>query len=134
PTVKRIRSLAHRKHRRRAGVFVVEGLQPVWRAVTSGWPIEMLVTAPDLLTNAPARRMVDERRTAGTAVIETSREVFAHLSDRDGPAGLLAVVRGTVPDLADFRPTRTDRPVIALQQVGNPGNLGTILRSADAAG
>src|SRR5699024_4539824 len=112
PTVKRIRSLAHRKHRRREGLFVVEGLQPVGRAVTSGWPIEMLVTAPGLLSNTAARQMVEAQRTAGTAVIETSREVFDHLSDRDGPAGLLAVVRGTVPDLADFRATRTERPVI----------------------
>jgi TrmH family RNA methyltransferase len=115
-------------------VFVVEGLQPVWRAVASGWPVEMLVAAPDLLTNEGARRMVADRRAAGTPVVDVSREVFTHLSDRDGPAGLIAVVRGSLTGLDTFRPGRADRPVVALHRAGNPGNIGTILRTADAAG
>ncbi len=133
PTVKRYRALAARKVRRRENAFVVEGLQPVWRAVASSWDIDTLIVAPDLLTNDAARQMVDAQREAGRPVVSVSREVFAHLSDRDGPAGLAAIVRGCVGGVERFRPL-ADRPVVALHQVGNPGNIGTILRSADAAG
>ncbi len=133
PAVKRIRALRDRKHRRREGAFVVEGLQPVWRAVTSGWPIETLVIAESLLQSNAAREMVGQQRDFGVEVLDVSGEVFQRLSDRDGPAGLLAVVRGSVPPLAAFAP-RLAGPVVALHRAGNPGNIGTVFRSADAAG
>jgi TrmH family RNA methyltransferase len=137
PTVKRVRQLADRKYRRRTGSFVVEGLQPVWRAVTSGWPVDTLIVAPELLTNEPSRRMVDQQRAAGVRVVLVSREVFAHLSDREGPAGLAAIVRAVLPDLSSIteRLARSPAdPVVVLYRAGNPGNIGTILRTADAAG
>ena len=133
PTVKRVRALADRKHRRREGAFVVEGLQPVWRAVTASWTIDTLLVAPDLLTNARARHMVDEQQARGVRVVRVGAEVFGRLSDREGPSGLLAIVRGTVPDLSAFR-AAGNGPVLALYHASNPGNVGTILRSADAAG
>jgi TrmH family RNA methyltransferase len=137
PPVKRVRQLADRKRRRREGAFVVEGLQPVWRAVTSGWPVDTLIVAPDLLTNEPSRRMVHEQRESGVRVVSVSREVFAHLSDREGPAGLAAIVRGSLTGLSSFRPRpagSADGPVVALFRAANPGNIGTVLRTADAAG
>lgn len=133
PTVKRVRALSERKYRRREGAFAVEGLQPVWRAVTSGWPLEMLVVAPQLQRNDAADAMVAEQRARGVRVVRVSAEVFGRLSGRDGPAGLLAVVRGSVGPLGGFDPAGPG-PVVALHRPGNPGNVGTILRSADAAG
>lgn len=141
PTVKRVRQLADRKHRRREGAFVVEGLQPVWRAVTSGWPVDTLIVAPELLTNEPSRGMVDQQRAGGVRVLLVSRAVFEHLSDREGPAGLAAIVRGAAWDLPSFGVRLAEAadgsprgPVVALYRAGNPGNIGTILRTADAAG
>lgn len=133
PIVKRFRGLAARKNRRREGAFTVEGLQPVWFAVRSSWTVDTLIVAPDLLTHEPAWQMVDEAGRGDTTVAWVSREVFAHLSDRDGPAGLAAIMRGSVGGVDTFRPG-PGGPVIALHRVGNPGNIGTILRSADAAG
>lgn len=133
PTVKRYRALAGRKFRRRDNAFAVEGLQPVWRAVVSAWPIDTLIVAPELLTNAAARQLVDEQRRRGCPVVTVSADVFTHLSNRDGPAGLAAIVTGSVGDVTGFRPS-AGGPVVALHEVGNPGNIGTILRSADAAG
>lgn len=133
PLVKRIRLLANRKHRREQGAFVVEGIQPVWRAVTAGWPIEALVVDPGLRAGSAAAAMVDEQERRGVRVARLSHELFQRLSGREGSAGLAAIVRSRQPALADLSPG-PDSVFVALHRIGNPGNLGTIIRTADAAG
>lgn len=133
PTVKRFRSLAARKNRRAEQAFTVEGLQPVWYAVESAWQLDTIVVAPDLLRHEPSWQMVDEAERDGTGVVWVARDVFEHLSTRDGPSGLAAIVRGTIGGLDSFTP-HPDGPVIALFEPANPGNIGTVIRSADAAG
>ncbi len=133
PLVKRIRALSERKHRRREGAFFVEGLQPVWQAVEAGAPIERFVVAPELLTSEPARRLIAEQEARGIPVARVAAALFASLSDREGPTGLGAIVRAQTSRLDDL-PVRPDAPLVALHEIGNPGNLGTIIRTADAAG
>jgi TrmH family RNA methyltransferase len=133
PLAKRVRALADRKHRRREGVFVVDGIQPVWRAVQAGSDIETLIVAPELLTQPAALRMVEEQEAAGTHVARMSGELFLRLSDRDGAPGLAAIVRSRMLGLADLS-TGRDAVFVALHEIGNPGNLGTIIRAADATG
>ncbi|HET9655984.1 MAG TPA: RNA methyltransferase [Kineosporiaceae bacterium] len=133
PLVKRVRLLADRKIRRREGAFVVEGVQPVWRAVEAGWQIEVLLVCPDLLAGSPALAMVEAQRGRGVRVVELTSELFGRISDRDGPSGLAAVVRSRPLDLTTLD-LPADAVVVALHEVANPGNLGTIVRTADAAG
>lgn len=132
PLVKRIRSLADRRHRRRDGHFVVEGVQPVWRAVEAGWTVDTLAVVPEHLPESAAS-MVAEQRTRGVRVVELGAELAGRLSDRDRPPGLFAVVaaRTTALDELTIGP---DAVFLALYEVGNPGNLGTVVRTADAAG
>jgi len=132
PLVKRMRLLGDRKHRRREGAFVVEGIQPVWQAVEAGADVEVLVVAPDLL-GTPAAGMVAAQEAAGVRVARLTGELFARVSARDGPSGLAAIVRARVPGLASL-PVTPGAVFVALHEVGNPGNLGTIIRTADAAG
>ena len=133
PLVKRMRLLGDRRHRRREGAFVVEGIQPVWQAVEAGADVEVLVVAPDLLDSSPATAMVAAREAAGVRVARLTGELFARVSARDGPSGLAAIVRARIPGLASL-PVPADAVFVALYEVGNPGNLGTIIRTADAAG
>jgi TrmH family RNA methyltransferase len=133
PLVKRIRLLANRKHRREQGAFVVEGIQPVWRAVAAGWQIEALLVDPHLRPDSPAAAMVAEQEAGGVRVARLSHELFQRLSSRDGQAGLAAIVRSRQAGLADLNPG-PDSVYVALHRIGNPGNLGTIVRTADAAG
>jgi RNA methyltransferase, TrmH family len=132
PLVKRVRSLADRKHRRREGAFVVQGVQPVWRAGEAGWAIETLIVVPEWLPES-AERMVAEQRARGGRVVEFGAELAARLTDRDRPPGLFAVVRTRTSTLAEL-PVDADAVFVALHDVGNPGNLGTVVRTADAAG
>jgi len=132
PVVKRMRLLGDRKHRRREGAFVVEGVQPVWQAVEAGAEVEVLVVAPDLLGSRTAG-MVAAQEAAGVRVARLTGELFARVSARDGPSGLAAIVRGRIPGLASL-PVTPESVFVALHEIGNPGNLGTIIRTADAAG
>ena len=132
PVVKRMRLLGDRKHRRREGAFVVEGIQPVWQAVEAGADVEVLVVAPDLLGSRTAG-MIAAQEAAGVRVARLTGELFARISARDGPSGLAAIVRGRIPGLASL-PVTPESVFVALHEIGNPGNLGTIIRTADAAG
>ena len=133
PLVKRVRSLEHRRTRRSEGAFVVEGIAPVWQAVEAGAEIEVLVVAPALLEDSPALRMVHDQEQRGTPVARLTAELFTRLSDRDGPSGLAAVVRGRLGNLSTLRVTPGDF-YVAAYEVANPGNVGTIIRTADALG
>ena len=133
PLIKRMRLLAERKHRRREHAFVVHGVQPVWQAVEAGADIEALIVAPDLLTRPETAAMVARQEERGTRVVRVSAPLFARLADRDGPSGLAAIVSaqpGSLPGL----PVQPGSVFVALHEVGNPGNLGTIIRTASAAG
>ena len=134
PLVKRMRLLADRKHRRREAAYVVQGIQPVWQAVEAGAGIETLVVAPGLLRHEGAAAMVAAQESAGVSVARLSDELFTRLADRDGPSGLAAIVRSQPRVLADLAVGRAGSVFVALHEAGNPGNLGTIVRTASAAG
>jgi len=133
PLVKRIRALRAPKERRRQGAFFVEGVQPVWRAYDGGADIEALVVAPDLVVGSPSAALVESVRRGGGTVAELSVDVFGAISDRNGPSGVAAIVRmpsTTTASLA-VQPTSV---VVGLHDIANPGNLGTIIRTADSFG
>lgn len=125
PLLKRIRKLRRRKQRESERALFVEGIAPVWQAIDSGAEIEVVVTAPDLLKSERARAVVEPRDP-----VHLSAEAFASIADRDHPSGLGAIVRIPDRDLSDVG----SGLVVALHEVGNPGNLGTVVRTADAAG
>ena len=133
PLVKRVRRLNDGKYRRAEGMFVVDGVQPVWRAVDAGADIEMLLVAPDLVGTGPARRLVSGFEDAGGAVVRVSSHVFSSISDRDGPTGIAAIVRQQLATLPDFT-VGIDSVFVGLYETANPGNLGTIIRAADSFG
>lgn len=122
-----------RKYRKEAAATAVYGIQPVWHAVLAGAHIDTVVVSPPLLTQQAAVTMVSELEAAGTRVVRIAPELLSRLEERDGSAGLAAIVGyDTVsPDSLRIEPGTT---LVALHEVSNPGNLGTILRTVDATG
>jgi len=133
PLIKRVRLLADRKHRRREGAFVVQGIQPVWQAVEAGADIETLIVAPDLLRPRAAVAMVARQEERGVRVARVSGDLFGRIADRDGPTGLAAIIRARPRPLSGLT-VSPGSLFVALHETGNPGNLGTIIRTASAAG
>src|SRR5690349_11653062 len=77
--------------------------------------------------------MVAGQEAAGVRVARVTDELFGRLSDREGPTGLAAIVRGRLLPLSEL-PAGPRSVFVALHEIGNPGNLGTIIRTANAAG
>jgi TrmH family RNA methyltransferase len=130
PLLKRIRKLRRRKHRAEERALFVEGIAPVWAAVESGAGIEVVVLAPELLTSERARSLVG---SLDAKVVSVTPAAFESIAERENPSGLGAVVALPSRSLEDV-PLGSAPLVVALDQVGNPGNLGTVVRTADAAG
>ena len=129
PTVKAVRALHMRKARRETGLFLVEGLKAVAEAVALG-------RAPKILLHAePAAAHPLLRQAAAVAgeTLVVSEGVLAKISRRDNPQTVLGVFEQAFTALEAIDPASA-RCFVALEAVRDPGNLGTILRTADAAG
>jgi TrmH family RNA methyltransferase len=134
--VRAVRRLSGRSARRRAGLFVAEGPQAVREAVAAhrqhpGGVVRELYATPDAADRHP--QILDAARGAGLMPRPVTDEVLAAMAETVTPQGLLAVCR-----LVDV-PTATalagrPRLVAVLARVRDPGNAGTVLRAADAAG
>jgi TrmH family RNA methyltransferase len=131
--IRRIRALRQRKARTESGLFLVEGIRLVTAAVECGAEIETVIVAPALLTSTVARAATEQARARGAGYLEVSPEVFGSLSGKEGPQGLAAVVHQRWYELAEIDPTG-DFCWVALEAAQDPGNVGTILRTADAVG
>ncbi len=131
PRVKLLRSLRLGKYRQQEGRYLIEGIRIVEEALSLGAPVETLVYAPDLLVSERARALVERVDPADRLAL--SGEVMATLSDRDRSQGIAAVVRIQDPPLASI-PWSEDLLVVVAYQLRDPGNLGAIVRTADAAG
>lgn len=131
--IKAIVKLRQHKERQKSGLFYIEGIRIVVEAVQQAADIEMLVTAPGLLTSPVAQPVVEQQRARGVTVLETSNEVFERLALKENPQGLAAVVRQRWTQLEEISP-QPGADWVALDAVQDPGNLGTILRTSDAVG
>ncbi|MFN2241202.1 MAG: TrmH family RNA methyltransferase [Anaerolineae bacterium] len=131
PRFKALRALRLRKHRQREGLYLIEGIRIVEEALTGGAPVETLVYAPELLVSDRARALLD--RVDADQRLAISGDLFRILSQRDEPQGIAAAIRIQEPTPADI-PLRDDLLVIVAYQLRDPGNLGTIIRTADATG
>lgn len=133
PIVKDIRALALPKNRKASGLFVAEGLKLVGDAVEAGWTLRTLVHAARVAEQPLVRRLAAGAHAKGGSVISVSEAVLAKISRRDNPQTVLGVFEQRIMRAGEIRPRDGD-VWVALEAVRDPGNLGTIVRTADAVG
>ncbi|MDB5459948.1 MAG: methyltransferase [Caulobacteraceae bacterium] len=133
PTVKAVRALHLRKEREETGLFLAEGLKIVIDAIELGHAPRILMYGPDAGQHPMLKKALAATLAADGEVIEVNREVLEKVSRRDNPQAVMAVFPQLFTALSDIRPA--EAPCwVALQAVRDPGNLGTIVRTADSAG
>jgi RNA methyltransferase, TrmH family len=133
PIVKEIRGLALAKNRKESGLFLAEGLKLVADAVEAGWTIRTLVHASAVANQPLVQTLSATARAKGGSVIAVSAAVLEKISRRDNPQTVLGVFEQRLTAVDGIRPAKDD-VWIALEAVRDPGNLGTIVRTADAVG
>ena len=131
PKVKHLRSLKLRKYRWQSRSYLVEGIRIVEDALVRGALVETLVYSPDLLVSARAQALVQQ--SAATRHLIVSESVFRSLSQRDDPQGIAAVVHIEESSLNEIA-IADDTLLLVAHALRDPGNLGSIVRTADAVG
>ena len=116
PLIKEIAKLSDKKFRKELSLYVVEGIKPVSECIAAGCKINKIICTEELAEKFP-----------GAVIV--SREVFESISSEKTPQGVLAAVK--IPQTVLSAPNRS---CILLDRLQDPGNLGTIIRTANAAG
>lgn len=140
PRIKSIARLHDRRERRETGLMLVEGFHELSLAWQAGLRLRSLVLCPELLgREAGETALLDQINTSGAEILEVNRAVMEKLAYREHPDAWLGIAPCPAMDLAglgrilDSRPGKAPLLVLA-ENLEKPGNLGAILRSADAAG
>ena len=133
PRIKRLVRLRERRERDEARAFLAEGYREVARALEAKAAVDELYYCPAWFLGEGEPALLAAASAAGARLFELSREAFAKVAYRDRPDGILAVApqwRRTLESLA----LPAEPLVLVVEAIEKPGNLGTILRGADAAG
>lgn len=130
PLVKMLKSLHTKKGRAETGLFLAEGARLALEAAELGvWP-DVMAFSPAAIERPQVAALVAAGKTRGVRCIETTEALLAQIAKRDNPQTLVGAYRQRLAALNDLR----GDVFVALEAVRDPGNLGTILRTADAVG
>ncbi len=135
--VKQAVHLRERHWRDKLDLFLIEGYREILRAVENGWQLSHLLFCPELFLGSNEQALIAAAQKNGAKLVECTAKVFQKLSYRDRPDGLVALAPQKhygLEKLSEIVRTISNPLLIVAEAIEKPGNLGTILRSADAAG
>lgn len=133
PRVKGAVKLRERREREKTQTFLIEGYRELLRAFEGKAKLQTLFYSPEHFLGTNENQLIEQLQSLHVEVFEVSKEVFQKMSYRDRPDGLLAISRQMHLLLSDIKLNANPFFLVA-EAIEKPGNLGSILRSADAAG
>ena len=116
------------KYRKQTGTFLIEGKREIQLAIQGGYEVETLLFFPDLIDIIEVNQINEER----VSLIEINKEVYQKLAYRDTTEGILAIAKSKSMQLSDLKLSSNPLILIA-ESPEKPGNIGALLRTADAA-
>lgn len=132
PKIKYVVNLQKRKYRDKEKVFILEGLRNAEMAVESSAIIKLCFCTKDILMQSRAESLIAK---LSCPVYEVAEHVYSKISDTKSPQGLMLIVEQNNQTLtAIFEQTKPQAIYLILDRLQDPGNLGTIIRTADAMG
>lgn len=115
------------KARKQSGTFLIEGQREISIAIKGGYEIETLLFLPEICSESEAKKL-----SKSADLIEINKEIYQKLAYRDTTEGVLAVAKTKSTQLSDLK--LSDNPLILVAEAPEkPGNIGALLRTADAA-
>lgn len=129
PFIKQLVQLQEKaKARKQSGTFLVEGQREIMLAKKGGYEIKTVLFVPDMLTETEAKRLAGKQ----AELIEINREVYQKLAYRDSTEGIIAIAKNKELSLNELK--LGENPLIlVVEAIEKPGNIGALLRTADAA-
>jgi 23S rRNA (uridine2479-2'-O)-methyltransferase len=123
--------LSNRVKRQRAGEFIIQGVRPISLAVERRWPLRALIYDMSRPLSGWAREMLS---ASGARWVAMAPELLSELGEKDGSEPEMVAVAAIPPDDLSRIPRAPDLLAAAFDRPGSPGNIGTLIRSADAFG
>ncbi len=133
PIIKDIRLLEKKRHREDTRSFLAEGMKLIIDAMDGGWRLRTLIHAASAKGQDAVTALVTRAVAQGTDVVIVPERVLGQITRRDNPQMVCGILEQRWADADTLAPATSD-VVVALDRVRDPGNLGTIIRTADAAG
>jgi len=135
PNIRRLNGLSKNSQlRKKEGVFVVEGAKEVNAALASGFKHEMFFICRDFFTDKALEKKIQKFENAEKNIVfEVSKAVYESVAYRESSQGIIATFYSKENILEDIK-LSANPLVIVLESVEKPGNLGAVLRTADASG
>jgi RNA methyltransferase, TrmH family len=131
--IKNVLKLRRQRARKKQGKTIIEGYRSLLRAVDNGYALEDLYVCSSMFLGDNEPALIQRAKDQGVQVFEVSEEPFQKMAYVERPDGLLAVAPQVRQPLSDHPPAATGFYLI-VEAIERPGNLGSIMRSADAAG
>jgi len=135
--IKKIIKLKNKNKREKHSLFLVEGYRELLRASISKVKIDSLFVCPSLFLKDNEEALIEEIQKTQANIYIVKEDIFRKISYRDRPDGLLAIAKqfsSNIKDLEKIIKTKKNPFFVVCESIEKPGNLGTILRTADGAG
>ncbi|NGX34412.1 MAG: 23S rRNA (uridine(2479)-2'-O)-methyltransferase [Candidatus Anoxychlamydiales bacterium] len=135
--IKKIIKLRNKNKRDKYSLFLIEGYKELLRASKSKIKIESLFICEEFFLKDNEYTLIEEIRNKNSSIYDCTKEVFEKISYRDRPDGLIAIAKSFKNDLENLKKLIENKKnplIVVLEGIEKPGNLGTIIRTAAAAG
>ena len=131
--LKQIHKLKTEKEREKEGKFLIEGLHLCQEALTSDWELELVLFSGKFRESSVGQRLIEEFSKKGIEAFGIKKKEIEKLADTETPQGIMAVVKKKKFTLSKDI-LKNSSLLLGLDNIRDPGNLGTMIRTADAAG
>ena len=135
PQIKALKTLERKKGRREQNAFLAEGARLIEEGLSHGWKPQTVICSPDGLERSFVADLISRAEDQGARRLLVHERLLSQIARKDNPQPLLATFEPRQLSLKDIPPQHSKKgTLLALYQVRDPGNLGTILRTSDFAG
>jgi TrmH family RNA methyltransferase len=132
--IKLAASIKQKKYRDELGLFAVEGVRLTEEATHSGWPTPYCIYTETAACNERVQDILSCLSTKGCKLIQVSSAIYDKVTDTKQPQGIMILVEKRVYCLEDLIAGQQQPLLVVLDGIQDPGNVGTVIRTADAAG